>query len=137
MDNRFGYKQWIDRNAMDIVQPDSGIMGLTESWYVSRMAHLQGQLSAPHNWHDGLLTIANAHLGAGIPNLIMLELNQTYNPLRTDLFKEPLVIKDGFLELPGKPGLGVELIEDVARKFPFIPGRMEGLYGKIYRRKRL
>ncbi len=122
MDNRFDYKEWIDLNAMDIVQPDAGVMGLTEAWYVSRMAHLQGQLCAPHNWHDALLTVANASLAAGIPNLIMLETNQTFNPLRTDLFKEPLVMKDGFLELPAKPGFGVEIIDDVEKRFPFIPG---------------
>ena len=122
MDNRFDYKEWIDRKAMDIVQPDAGVMGLTEAWYVSRMAHIQNQFCAPHNWHGALMTIANAHLAAGIPNLIMLEINQTYNPLRTDLLKEPLVINDGFLELPQKPGFGVEIIDDAAERFPFIPG---------------
>lgn len=125
MDNRFDYKEWIDRNAMDIVQPDSGVMGLTEAWYVSRMAHLQGQLCAPHNWHDALLTAANGSLAAGIPNLIMLESNQTFNPLRTDLFKEPLVPKDGFLELPAKPGFGVEVIDDAEKRFPYIEGRYD------------
>lgn len=122
MDNRFDYKEWIDRKAMDIVQPDAGVMGLTESWYVSRMAHLQGQLCAPHNWHGALLTISNGHLAAGIPNLIMLESNQTYNPLRTELFKEPLEFKDSYLTLPDKPGLGVEMIDDIEKKFPYIPG---------------
>jgi len=122
MDNRFHYKEWIDRNAMDIVQPDAGVMGLTESWYVSRMANLNGQLCAPHNWHGALLTIANGHLAAGIPNLIMLETNQTFNPLRTELLKEPLVIKDSYIQLPDKPGFGVEVIDDAAERFPFIPG---------------
>lgn len=122
MNNRFDYKEWIDRDAMDIVQPDAGVMGITEAWYVSRMAALQGQLCAPHNWHGSLLTIANAHLAAGIPNLIMLESNQTYNPLRTDLFKEPLKFRDGFLELPTGPGLGVEVIDEPEKKFPYIEG---------------
>jgi L-alanine-DL-glutamate epimerase-like enolase superfamily enzyme len=122
MDNRFDYKEWIDRKAMDIVQPDAGVMGLTESWYVSRMAHLQGQLCAPHNWHGALLTISNGHLAAGIPNLIMLESNQTFNPLRTDLFKEELKFIDSYLTLPDKPGLGVEMIDDAEKRFPFIPG---------------
>jgi L-alanine-DL-glutamate epimerase-like enolase superfamily enzyme len=125
MDNRFDYKEWIDRNAMDIVQPDAGVMGLTEAWYVSRMAHLQNQLCAPHNWHGALLTVANATLAAGIPNLMMLESNQTYNPLRTDLFKEPLVPVDGFIVLPDGPGLGVEVIDDAEKRFPFIPGRYD------------
>jgi L-alanine-DL-glutamate epimerase-like enolase superfamily enzyme len=122
MNNRFDYKEWIDRKAMDIVQPDSGVMGLTEAWFVSRMAHLQDQQCAPHNWHGALMTLANAHLAAGIPNLILLEINQTYNPLRTDLLKDPLVIREGFLELPRKPGLGIEIIEGAAERFPFIPG---------------
>lgn len=125
MDNRFDYKEWIDRDAMDIVQPDAGVMGITEAWYVSRMAHLQGQLCAPHNWHDALLTAANGSLGAGIPNLMMLETNQTFNPLRTDLFKEPLVPRDGFLELPSGPGFGVEVIDDAGKRFPYITGRYD------------
>lgn len=125
MDNRFDYKEWIDRNAMDIVQPDAGVMGLTEAWFVSRMAHLQNQLCAPHNWHEALLTVANATLAAGIPNLMMLESNQTYNPLRTDLFKEPLVPVDGFIVLPDGPGFGVEVIDDAEKRFPFIPGRYD------------
>ena len=125
MDNRFHYKEWIDRNAMHIVQPDAGVMGLTEAWFISRMAHLQSQLCAPHNWHDALLTIANGNLAAGIPNLMMLESNQTFNPLRTELFKEPLVPKDGYLVLPDKPGFGVEVIDDAEKRFPFISGRYD------------
>jgi len=125
MDNRFDYKEWIDRQAMDIVQPDAGVMGLTESWYVSRMAHLQGQVCAPHNWHGALLTMANASLAAGIPNLIMLEVNQTYNPLRTDLLKVPFVIEDGMMLLPTSPGFGVEVIDEPEKKFPYIPGEYD------------
>jgi len=52
----------------------------------------------------------------------VLELNQTYNPLKEEIFKEPLVVKKGYMDLPNKPGFGVEVIEDVARKFPYLPG---------------
>lgn len=86
------------------------------------MAHLQEQLCAPHNWHSTILTIANATLAASIPNLIMLEVNQTMNPLRTELFKEPWMIKDGYLEMPSGPGFGVEVIEDAAKRFPYLEG---------------
>ena len=125
MDNRFQYKEWIDAQAMDIVQPDAGVMGLTEAWYVSRMAHLQNQVCAPHNWHGALLTMANAALAGSIPNLIMLEINQTYNPLRDELLQTPLRIEDGFLHLPQEPGFGVDVIEDAAERFPYIAGRYD------------
>ena len=37
-------------------------------------------------------------------------------------FKEPLVVKNGYMDLPNKPGFGVELKEDVAKRFPYLPG---------------
>jgi galactonate dehydratase len=55
----------------------------------------------------------------------MLELNQTYNPFKEEIFKEPLVVKHGYMDLPNKPGFGVELIDDAEKKFPYLPGRFE------------
>ena len=119
--NRFQFKEWVDRGAFDIVQPDCNTTGITEAWYIARMAHLQGKIAIPHNWHGGLTTMSNAHFVAGIPNRLMMELNQTVNPLREEVFKEPLVVVNGYMDLPNKPGLGVEVIDDVAKKFPHIP----------------
>ena len=61
-------------------------------------------------------------MAGSIPNLIMLEVNQTYNPLRDNLLKEPFRIEDGYLHIPDKPGFGVEVIDNPANKFPYIPG---------------
>ena len=125
MDNRFDYKPWVDSDAIDIVQPDAGVMGLTEAWFVSKMAGLRGQQCAPHNWHGGLLTMANAAMAAAIPNLIMLEVCRTYNPLREEIFQEPLTVENSIMKLPEKPGFGVELIPDLEKKFPYLPGRYD------------
>ena len=116
-------KEWIDRNALDIIQTDCNNIGITDNWYISRMANLKGVLHCPHNWAGGLTTMANAHFSAGIPNRHMLELNQTYNPLKEGVFKEPLVVKNGYMDLPDKPGFGVEVIDDIEKKFPWVPGR--------------
>ena len=35
---------------------------------------------------------------------------------------EKLAVKDGYLDIPDKPGLGVELIEGLAEQYPYIPG---------------
>ena len=66
--------------------------------------------------------MANAHFTAAIPNGSYCEINQTYNPLMDQIFKEPFEIEGGTLKLPNRPGFGVELIEDVEKKFPFVPG---------------
>jgi L-alanine-DL-glutamate epimerase-like enolase superfamily enzyme len=119
---RFDFKPWIDRNAYDIVQPDCNLAGVSEGWHIARVGNLKRKYCCPHNWHGGLSIMANAALVAAIPNRLVLELNQTYNPLKEDIFKEPLVVKKGYMDLPSKPGFGVELIEDVGKKFPYLPG---------------
>ncbi len=119
---RFDFKPWIDRDGYDIVQPDCNVVGVTEAWQIAHVANLKKKHCCPHNWHGGLTTMANAALVAAIPNRLVLELNQTYNPLKEEVFKEPLVVKNGYMDLPNKPGFGVEVIEDVGKKFPYLPG---------------
>ena len=86
------------------------------------MAHLRGVTSIPHSWHGGGTTMVNAHFVAGIPNGEYCELNQTNNPLKEQIFVEPLTVENGMMTLPDKPGFGVELVEDVEKKFPYTPG---------------
>lgn len=120
--NRFEFKEWIDRGAYGIVQPDSNVTGVTEAWHIARIAHLQGLPCCPHNWHGGLTTMANAAFVAAIPNRLVLELNQTFNPFKEEVFKDPLVVRNGYMDLPRKPGFGMELKSGLAARFPYIPG---------------
>ena len=120
--DRFDTQEWLDRQALDIVQSDCNVTGLTENWYIARMAHLRGITAIPHNWHGGGTTMANAHYVAAIPNRDYCELNQTYNPLKEAIFKEPLTVENGVMTLPDRPGFGVELIDDVEKVFPYVPG---------------
>lgn len=115
-------REWITRGALEIVQSDCNITGLTENWRISRFADAYGRPFCPHNWHGGLTTMVNAHLVAAIPNRHMLEINMTPNPLKTEIFKEPLEVKNGWLDLTSKPGYGVEVIDEVEMKFPYAPG---------------
>ena len=119
---RFDFKEWIDRGAYDIVQPDCNVTGITEAWHIARIAELKGLPCCPHNWHGGLTTMANAALVAAIPNHLVLELNQTYNPFKEELFKDPLVVRNGYMDLPRKPGFGMELKPGITARFPYIPG---------------
>ena len=59
---------------------------------------------------------------AAIPNRFLLESNMTANPLKENLFTEPLVVKNGYLDLSEKPGLGVQLRDGIQDEFPYIPG---------------
>jgi L-alanine-DL-glutamate epimerase-like enolase superfamily enzyme len=120
--NRSELVEWMDRGAYDIIQPGCDDAGVTECWYQARMAHTRGKLICPHNWQDGLIAAANAHLLAAVPNRFLLESNMTPNPFKEGLFKEPFAVKNGYIDVPTKPGLGVELREGLEELYPPIPG---------------
>ncbi len=65
-------------------------------------------------------------LAAGTPgNMLLLEMCECFDPLREEVFKEPLVFNNGFIELSDKPGFGVEAAENLTAKFPYIPGHFQ------------
>ena len=121
MQNREEFREWIDRDAYDIVQPDCDTTGLSEGWNIARMANLKNKPCVPHNWHGGPTWMSNIQLVAGIPNQLILESNRNYNPFREGLFTDPIIVKNSFADAPSKPGLGVEIIPDSDRKFPYDP----------------
>ena len=112
----------MDRGVYDIVHPDCNITGITEAWQIARLAALHQKTCCPLNLHGGLTTAANAQLVAAIPNRRVLELNQTFNPFKEEIFRNPLVVKKGYMDLPARPGLGVELAPDLEKKFPYLEG---------------
>jgi galactonate dehydratase len=123
--NRFDFKDWIERGAYDIVQPDSNVTGLTEAWSIARIANLRKKYCCPHTWHGGLTIMQNAALVAAIPNHLVLEHNVTFSLLREGVFTEPLLNKNGYIDIPNKPGFGVEIIPDIEKKFPYLPGNFD------------
>lgn len=120
--DRHELKEWVDRGIIDMPQPDAGRIGLLEAWRVVRMAALADKPFCPHNWGDGSCTMANAALVGASPNALMLEQFETYDPLRTEIFTNPLVVVDGYMDLHRAPGFGVELAPDLEKRFPYQPG---------------
>jgi galactonate dehydratase len=72
----------------------------------------------PHNPMGPVATAVNVHFAASTPNFVMLEYTPDDQAPRRDMVKEPIVLKDGYLELPTAPGLGIELNEDAVEKYP-------------------
>jgi L-alanine-DL-glutamate epimerase-like enolase superfamily enzyme len=116
------FRPYLEKHAFSIVQPDVACCGLTEALRIARMAERYGVDLCPHNWQNGLMTLANAQLVAAIPNTRLLELCMIQGPLQWGILAAPPAIRDGHLELPGKPGLGVELADDLEARFPYIDG---------------
>lgn len=116
------FRPYLEKQAYGIVQPDAGICGISEAMRIAEMAHDYGVDLCPHSWHNGLMCMANAHLVAALPNPRVLELCMIQGPLQWESLQAMPEIKDGWLTLPERPGLGVELADNVTEKFPYIEG---------------
>ena len=107
----YGFRQLIDRGAVDIVQPDiawSG--GFSEGRRIAAYAQAHHRIVAPHAFAGGVLLVASLHFAAAVPNALLLEWDQNPNALRDELLKEPLRLEsDGTVKPPERPGLGIEL----------------------------
>lgn len=120
---RFGFRDLIGRKAVDVVQPDAARCGgITEIRKIGAMATANDLLFVPHSFGDAALELAALHVIASTPEAFIIEHDITYNPLRSELGGTLLEAKDGFLPLPNKPGLGVELTDEFREKYAYRGG---------------
>jgi len=116
------FRPYLEKKAYDIVQQDAGLCGITEVMRIAQMAHRYGVHTCPHSWHNGLMAMANGHLVAALPDPHVLERCMIQGPLQWGILAEKPSIENGWLVFPDKPGLGVELADDLEERFPYIEG---------------
>lgn len=120
---RHGFREVLEKRAADIIMPDiQKCGGLLESRKIADMAHTYYVPFAPHCVVSPIGTMSSCHVCAAVPNFLVLEWHWIG---RLDLWrsfvKEGEIIKDGWVTIPDKPGLGVEMDDDAARQAQ-IPG---------------
>lgn len=94
----------VDTLVPDI--PDAG--GMLEVLHVAAMAKATGMSCAFHCWHDmGLKTAAMAHIVVAASAFSHAS-DTTYHGLERDILKSPFEIREGAINVPEEPGLGVE-----------------------------
>lgn len=115
-----GFRDILAQQALSIVSPDlQKVGGLWEARRIAEFADSSYVAVAPHNISSPVGTLASAHFCASIPNFLALEFHASDVPFWDDLVEgipKP-IIKNGSISLPDKPGLGVTLNEEVARRF--------------------
>ena len=113
------FRDLLQAQALDIVQPDICLCGgVLEMKKIAAMAEAHYVTVAPHNPMGPLATTVNVHFAASTPNFFILEYHPDDEGARKDMLKEPLMVKDGYIPVPTKPGWGVELNEEAFRLYP-------------------
>lgn len=117
---RYEFRDLIATQAVNIIQPDICLMGgIWEMKKVAAMAEASYMTVAPHNPCGPVATAVNVHFAASTTNFLILEYHADDESPRRDLVDEPIKLVDGYLELPDKPGLGIDLNMDTVERYPF------------------
>ena len=108
------------KRAAKYVRPDvCALGGLTPSKKVAAMAEANYVKIVPHNPLGPVSTAACLQLDAAIPNFAIQEFPSFYHQgNESELTKEPFKEDGGYIVIPDRPGIGIELADDVTEKFP-------------------
>lgn len=115
----FGFRELIERDIVDVIQPDTGRAGgLMQMKKIAAQAEAHHIMVAPHDGSLGpVAEVAAVHITATLPNFLILEHLADDVSWRYELV-DPLPLQDSHFIVPNKPGLGIELNEEVARAHP-------------------
>lgn len=117
---RYDYRPMFDKMAADYIQPDiSHAGGIMELKKIAAEAESRYIPFAPHNPSGPVANAATLQLAATCQNFEILEIMYSDVPWRADVTNESLVYKDGYLEIPDRPGLGIELCEEACLAHPY------------------
>lgn len=120
---KYQFQQLLTLGGADIIQPDICLAGgMLEQKKIAAIAESHYVVVAPHNPLSPLATLVNIHFAASTPNFFILEYHPDDESPRKDLIKgDPIVAKDGYLEIPDKPGWGYEMNEEAFKHMPAKP----------------
>ena len=120
---RWGYTELLQKSAADIIMPDiQKVGGLAEAKKVANMAQAYYVPFAPHCVVSPIGQMASAHVCASVPNFLVCEWHWiNHLDLWKSFVKEGEIIVNGYITVPDRTGIGVEMNEEAARKAQ-IPG---------------
>uniref|UniRef100_UPI00404A2FD1 mandelate racemase/muconate lactonizing enzyme family protein n=1 Tax=Cephaloticoccus sp. TaxID=1985742 RepID=UPI00404A2FD1 len=130
----YEWRVFVEQDCFDIGQPDASFTGgLSEFMAVAKMLEARGRKIATHAWGAGGSLMQNVHCGFAAANTRILEIAPDYAGLHSEVIDGGLVIKDGHVLPPDRPGLGIVLTDETKRRYPFKPGSGEfnSVPGKI------
>ena len=116
---RHTFRDFIEKQACDIIQPDpQKVGGLLETKKIADWADLYYITMACHNMCTPVGTMGNGHACASIRSFVTLESDSVELPHWQDIVQhDGSFYKDGYLEMPNKPGLGIALNDEVCRRY--------------------
>ena len=126
------FKDLFEMRAADYIQPDiSHAGGIMELKKIAAAAEAYYIPFAPHNPSGPVANAATLQLAACCSNFTILEIMYSDVEWRKEVTDENLVYRDGYIRIPDKPGLGIELNEEACLKHPYRPHSLRHYTGVL------
>ena len=110
----------MDNTDVAYLRPDMCVIGgITAGMKVARIAEAKSVGIIPHNPLGPISTVAALHIDAVAPNFEVQEWPGTFGDFNAMIKGDPLSVADGYITMPDGPGLGIDLVDGIAEKFPF------------------
>jgi D-galactarolactone cycloisomerase len=122
----YGFREFLAAGAVDVAQPDIGsVGGFTACKHVIALAQAHGVQVNPHVWGSAVAQAASLQLIAAVPvahhsvfaEEPVFEYDRSSHPFRQQLVAAPIAQRDGWLDVPTRPGLGVEVVREVLDRY--------------------
>jgi len=119
---RWGFRELLERGHVDVVQPDvTRCGGLSEALRIAEQAKAKGVMCVPHAWKSGVIKAASLHFNAVLDDAYFQEYCVAETPINLLLTKERMPVRDGWVDVPRGPGLGIELDPEILERYAVGP----------------
>jgi galactonate dehydratase len=120
--DRFRFEEMLRAGAADVYQPDvCHVGGMLELKRICDLARTGYKPVSAHNPNGPVANAMTLQVAASTPNFTLLETMMTDVPWRAEVVREDLRFVEGCITVPNAPGLGVELDEEAALRYPYRP----------------
>ena len=125
LSSREEFYQYAQADALDIVQPDASLVGISPFIDIAAMFAARNRRVACHAWGAGGAVMQNIHAAFATANMAIVEIPPLPAGLHTDIYAPGYRFENGYLLPPQVPGLGVTLTEEIKNTYPFVRGSGE------------
>ena len=114
----YQFRDLLKAEAVDVIMPNiTRCGGFTGMMKIADLAALDNVTVAPHGVGAGVGIVAAIAACAVMPNFLIFEYNQLFNPLRHTVMREAIRFGNGLLRPMEEPGLGINSNEDIIAKY--------------------
>jgi L-rhamnonate dehydratase len=108
------YRRLVEEGHVDVLQPDlARCGGFTVGRGIRQLNAERGVEAVPHCFSTGVLVAASLHFAASLERPTWSEYSVADSPFVSGVLAEPFTLVDGALAVPTRPGLGIDLNEDL------------------------